>query len=51
MNFTNEGNNSHIRWAIIPAESADCFSNTTAMVLLDYNWSLRFIKYNVKPNS
>ncbi|KAH7523701.1 hypothetical protein FEM48_Zijuj06G0039700 [Ziziphus jujuba var. spinosa] len=34
MNFTNEGNNSLIRWAIFPAESADYFSNTTAMSII-----------------
>ncbi|ONI33474.1 hypothetical protein PRUPE_1G426800 [Prunus persica] len=30
MNYTHTGNNFVIRWAIVPAESANCFSNTKA---------------------
>lgn len=33
MNYTHTGNNFVIRWAIVPAESANCFSNTKAMVI------------------
>ncbi|KAH7520274.1 hypothetical protein FEM48_Zijuj08G0126600 [Ziziphus jujuba var. spinosa] len=34
LNFNSSGNNSFIRWAIVPADSAGYISNTTAMTII-----------------
>ncbi|KAI5563791.1 hypothetical protein BDE02_14G014900 [Populus trichocarpa] len=34
LNFTSTGNNYLVKWAILPAESADYISNTTAMKII-----------------
>ncbi|XP_057491725.1 aspartic proteinase 36-like [Actinidia eriantha] len=60
LNFTAKGNDSLIRWAILPARSAEYFSNTTAMNIIarfaehrvqlpDTFGSYQLVKWKIEP--
>ncbi|XP_059659326.1 aspartic proteinase 36-like [Cornus florida] len=60
LNFTSKGNDSLIRWAILPAGSADYFSNATAINIIarlaehrlklpDTFGSYQLVEWNVEP--